>query len=140
MSSWSSTCSGKHAAALQSIDQTQKRAHKDCQHLSQCCFATFVSLFTNSIKAFTDNNREFKVLQVKNVFPVSIRRKGMLRFPAEQKKIKQRLSEGSQDGHQVQPVKSTSRTQTPTSWCRLRSEVENRMTQIHGVVSKPIRL
>lgn len=32
----------------------------------------------------------------------------MLRFPAEQKKIKQKLSDGSQDGVQVQPVKSTS--------------------------------
>lgn len=32
----------------------------------------------------------------------------MLRFPAEQKKIKQRVSGGSQDGVQVQPVESTS--------------------------------
>lgn len=52
----------------------------------------------------TENSKCFK----KNVFPASIRRKGMLLFPAEQKKIKQRLSEGSQDGVQVQPVKSTS--------------------------------
>lgn len=80
LSSWWSTCSGKHAAVLQAVDQTQKHAHKDCQH--------FVSVFVNSVIGFTDNDRKIKVYEVKDC----------LGLPAQQKKMKQRRAAESQDG------------------------------------------